>query len=326
MNFKNLIAKPLKILVDKLISPFLAPIISFMASTGFGTDNCLKWGCLPISIHYYQPIPDISDLERRNIWNIKKDLSWINSSSDVQLDLLLKLGQRFGLECEWPLYKTENPLQFYTENSGFSFGCAASLYSIIRNYKPKYIIEIGSGNSSLVIHEALLANNDGKKYVNSNYSIIDPNPGIIVKNHLNQYINLFEERVELVNLDIFKKLGKNDILFIDSSHTVRIGGDVNRLILDIIPNLSPGVIIHFHDIPFPYEYPKIYSTNPAFRMFWTESYLLQAFLLFNKEFEILLAMNYVMQDHLDVFKRSFRNYDETNMLGPSSSFWIRRVE
>jgi len=119
-------------------------------------------------------------------------------------------------------------------------------------------------------------------------------------------------------------LEKDDILFIDSSHTVRIGGDVNFLILEILPKLKPGVIIHFHDIPIPNEYPKIYYLNPKFRVFWTESYLLQAFLSLNVEFEILMAIGFIMKVHDEEFKHFFPYYNKNENLLISSSFWIRR--
>ena len=123
---------------------------------------------------------------------------------------------------------------------------------------------------------------------------------------------------------IFQQLKENDILFIDSSHTVRIGGDVNNLILDVIPFIKPGVIVHFHDICLPFEYPSVYYTNPAFRVFWTEAYLLQAFLCCNEEFEILLAMNHLQAKHMDKFCQVFPHFDLNMNWGISSSFWIRR--
>jgi hypothetical protein len=135
---------------------------------------------------------------------------------------------------------------------------------------------------------------------------------------------LVKERVEILNVNFFDQLGKDDVLFIDSGHVVRIGGDVNYLILDILPRLAPGVIIHFHDVGLPCDYPKVYATNPQFRVFWTEAYLLQAFLCYNDKFEILLAMNYLMTECQDVFRAAFPLYDPCKHRAVSGSFWIRR--
>jgi hypothetical protein len=83
-----------------------------------------------------------------------------------------------------------------------------------------------------------------------------------------------------MDLAFLEELKENDILFIDSGHTVRTRSDVNFLILEVLPRLAPGAIVHFHDIPLPFEYQKVYFTNPTFRVFWTEAYLLQSFLAF----------------------------------------------
>ena len=124
---------------------------------------------------------------------------------------------------------------------------------------------------------------------------------------------------------MFRALGENDILFVDSGHTVRAGGDVNFLVLDVLPVLAPGVVVHFHDIPLPYEYAEVYFTNPRFRMFWTEAYLLQAFLCHNAAYEVLLAMNFLMRDHAAAFQSAWPHHDPRIHRFPSHSFWIRRA-
>ena len=94
---------------------------------------------------------------------------------------------------------------------------------------------------------------------------------------------------------------------------------------DVLPRLAPGVIVHFHDISLPYEYSKVYFTNPSFRVFWAEAYLLQAFLSLNNQFEILLAMNYLMKDELKHFSLAFPHFEPEKNWANSGSFWIRRV-
>ena len=95
-------------------------------------------------------------------------------------------------------------------------------------------------------------------------------------------------------------------------------------ILDVLPRLASGVIVHFHDIGLPYEYPKVYATNPTFRVFWSEAYLLQAFLSFNSTFEVLLAMSYLMTEQTKEFRAAFSPYDPAQQVAISGSFWIRR--
>jgi hypothetical protein len=307
----------------RYLTPILAPIITYMAKTGVGTDHCLQWGSLPMPVHFYSPVPDLRDLERRKVWNYQSSLVGIDLRPQAQIEFLLRLGQEFGYECNWPPNPQADSYQFYTENGTFSFGCAASLHCLLRHFKPRHVIEVGSGNSSVVVSKALARNakDSGEKI---EYVVIDPYPRSMVENGLTGLSELIKERVELLDVGFFGRLGRNDVLFIDSGHTVRIGSDVNYLILEVLPRLASGVIVHFHDIGLPYEYPKVYATNPQFRVFWTEAYLLQAFLCCNSEFEILLAMNYLMTEQQPVFRTAFPLYDPLRHRASSGSFWIRR--
>ena len=119
-------------------------------------------------------------------------------------------------------------------------------------------------------------------------------------------------------MEFFSQLDSGDILFIDSSHTVKIGGDVNYLFLEVLPRLKPGVIVHVHDIFFPFEYRRHWVLD-EFR-FWTEQYLLQAFLTFNSEFEVLMANYYLSRYHKEHLRAAFP--DLPRWIG--GSFWMRR--
>jgi hypothetical protein len=187
------------------------------------------------------------------------------------------------------------------------------------------VIEIGSGNSSLV-HAAALRANAAEGGRAAEYLIVDPYPGPVVAGGLPGLTRLVRERVELLDPSFFAGLGSGDVLFVDSGHAVKTGGDVTFLVLEVLPRLAPGVIVHFHDIPMPFEYPAVYFKNPAFRMFWTESYLLQGFLAFNREFEVLLSLELLMKQHADAFLRAFPAWDPPVHRYVSSSFWIRRTE
>ncbi len=303
--------------------PLFSPIVRVMAESGFGTDACLGLGCLPVKVHYYSPVPDIGDLKSRRVWARRSDMSGISFKETNQVKLMVELGRDFGHECQWPHSATGDPTQFFTDNSGFSYGCAAATHSLLRRFKPRQVIEIGSGSSSRVIASALRANVQSGSPA-AQYTVIDPFPGLELEK-LPGVTRLLKQKVEETDVALFLDLRANDVLFIDSGHTVRIGGDVNFLILDVLPVLAPGVLVHFHDIPLPYEYAEVYYTNPRFRMFWTESYLLQAFLCFNAAYDILLAMNYLMLDRLEEFRAAFACYDPAIHRYPSHSFWIRRV-
>ena len=303
----------------------LASFIATMAESGKGTDSCLEHNCLPMPVHYYSPVPNIKEMQKRNIWNRRSSLAGIDFNREAQKGWLLEISRHYGQECKWPRTKQTEQHQFFTANGCFCFGCAAPLHCFIRHFKPRRIMEIGSGNSSLVISEAVCQNRTAPQNASQcHYTIIDPFPGPAVKNGLPGVSDVIQNRVELLDEAFFMQLEANDILFIDSGHTVRTGSDVNFLILDILPRLSPGVLIHFHDIPMPYEYSEIYFTNPSFRMFWTESYLLQAFLACNLQFEIILAMSYLTMEYRGILCQAFPHYNIDRDPEVSGSFWIRK--
>jgi len=297
----------------------LAKILHITAETGRGSDICLEEGFLPVPVHFYSPIPDIRDLEARKVWDMRSDMPGIDFRAEAQVKMLTELGVLYGAECRWPLDASGNPSEFFVRNPSFSYGCAAAAHSMIRHFRPETIIEIGSGMSSRVIARAVGMN--GKA---ANYTIVDPYPSDVVRNKIGNLTNLRETRVELTEADFFSSLRKGDILFIDSGHSVKIGGDVNYLFMEILPRLAPGVIVHLHDINLPFEYPKAYAVNESFRQFWTEQYLLQCFLAFNDRFEVLLAMNYLMTDHPVLFQKAFQGFDPAVHTLRSGSFWMRR--
>jgi len=117
--------------------------------------------------------------------------------------------------------------------------------------------------------------------------------------------SLIEKKVEDIDLEFFSQLDSSDILFIDSSHTVKIGGDVNYLFLEVLPRLKPGVIVHVHDIFLPFDYRRDWVKD-QFR-FWTEQYLLQAFLSFNAEFKVLMCNSYLGLYYVEDMKSTFPN-------------------
>jgi hypothetical protein len=300
-----------------------APLIGLIARTGIGTDRCLKFGALPMQVHFYSPIPDLAALEQANVWERRSDMPGVDLRAEEQLVLLARLGAQFGPECDWPAQPDGSADGYHTENNSFSFTCSAALHGMVRQFRPARVIEVGSGNSTRVLAAALQKNAaEGQA---AEFTVIDPFPGERVSQGIPGLTRVKACPVEQVGLEIFSQLESGDILFIDSGHTVRVGSDVNFLFLEVLPRLAPGVIIHVHDIPMPFEYAKVYATNPQFRVFWTESYLLQAFLAFNREFEVLLAMAYLHADHPNALTSAFPHYRPDQHRATSGSFWIRRV-
>lgn len=301
----------------------LAKALRVTAETGRGSEICLKEGFLPVPVHFYSSLPDLDDLKERSVWDIVNELPGIDFRTEEQSALLQLLGKRFGSECRWPFDCTSDDTEFYLNNSSFGFGCAASTHCMIRWHRPDTVIEIGSGMSSRVIATSLAAN--GRDGYPGRHVMVDPYPGDAVRAYASaDGATLIESRVELLQSDFFSRLKAGDILFIDSSHSVKIGGDVNYLYLNIMPRLNSGVVVHIHDISLPYEYSRTYTTSESFRQFWTEQYLLQAFLAFNTQYDVLLGMHHLMVNHAPLFKAAFPYYQPDLHPYISGSFWMQR--
>jgi hypothetical protein len=171
---------------------------------------------------------------------------------------------------------------------------------------------VGSGFSSLVLGQA------AEKNKNSDLICIEPFPREFLREGFPGLQSSIEKKIQDIGLEFFSQLASGDILFIDSSHTVKIGGDVNYLFLEVLPRLNPGVIVHVHDIFLPFEYRRDWVLD-EFR-FWTEQYLLDAFLMFNAEFEVIMANSYLSHYHEDDLKAAFPDLSSWG----GGSFWMRR--
>ena len=263
-------------------------------------------------VHFYQPIPDTRSLSE-TLWDRPSELVGINMNDAMQLDLLRNHFPKFRNEYDrFPVKPTGEPGRFHFNNGLFDGTDALVAYCIIRHFQPRLIIEVGSGFSSLVAAEAIARNKS------SALICIEPFPLDFLRQGFRGLHSLIEKKVEDMDLDFFSQLQSGDILFIDSSHTVKIGGDVNYLFLEVLPRLKPGVIVHVHDVFLPFDYRRDWVMDEL--RFWSEQYLLQAFLSFNSEFEVLMANAYLAHRWMGELKATFTN----SPWWGGGSFWMRR--
>ena len=258
-----------------------------------------RWGYHIRPIHYYEPIPDFRSITAAQITR-RRDFPTIDFRWNDQLALLNELAS----------YRDElSALEFNFDNGYFNGFDAAVYYSLIRHLKPQSIIEIGGGYSTQLANKALAANGSGS------LTCIEPYPERL--NGTGPSVALIQKQVEEIDVDFFSRLGANDILFIDSSHTVKFGSDVCYEFLEILPRLAPGVWVHVHDIFFPHDYPAEWLIER--RLALNEQYLLEAFLSFNKQFQVTLANYWLSLDHSDKATRLW----PSAALKPSS-LWMQR--
>src|SRR5690606_20376439 len=239
-----------------------------------------RFGFHLVAHHFYEPIPDV-----RGIEDSLKNPRFLHGI-DYRLDDACTLLEDFGRT-----YRDEYETIPATEGRMYGYVDCMCLYSIVRHYKPKRVVEVGSGESSGVLALALEKNGCSAEHVCVEPFPRGPLPG--------RHIQAFLQDVDLAE---FEALEANDILFIDSTHVAKVGSDVLDLFFRIVPALPPGVLIHFHDIFLPYEYNARYLCEK--RYYWNEQYVLGAYLLNCAGSRVLLPTQYVHRDRPEVMGRA----------------------
>ncbi len=267
-----------------------------------------------VPIHYSQPIPDTRTLGPR-LWASPSAMVGLQLQEDKQLALLGEL-ERFRHEYE-ALHdrpQTIAPNYRYV-NEFFEAVDAEVLFAFVRLRRPRQILEIGSGSSTMIARAALRRNAaEGAKGA---ITCFDPHSNL----QDDDLITVERKAAQQISFDRISSLERNDILFIDSSHIAEIGSDVVFEILELVPRVAPGVHVHLHDIFLPFEYPRDWVVDQLY--FWNEQYLLQSFLAFNREFEVLWGGAYMAAQHPERVERAFPQFvPGTTRPG---SFWFRRV-
>ena len=269
---------------------------------------------LPVG-HYY-PVPDTRTLTPA-LWSDTSQLAGIDMNEGAQLELLRDLRGAFAVEyASFPVASTAVRTEFHLDNPAFPPVDAKVLYGIVRRTRPRRITEIGAGFSTLLTAQALRRNQADDAGYACDFVTIDPFPADVVRAGVPGLSRLLAAPVQEVPLAEFTALSAGDILFIDSSHVMKIGSDVQYEILEILPRLSTGVLVHFHDIFFPFEYPREWIFEKQW--FWNEQYAVQAFLACNDSYEVVWASTYMAFNHGARLEEAFASRK-------GASLWIRRL-
>jgi len=247
--------------------------------------------------HFYSPIPAPEDCTANYSSLVLADIE----DQLVNADTQLALAERFrALYSELPFPRTaDGQYRYFLDNGSFNYFDGIILYCFIRCFEPGAIIEVGSGFSSALMLDTVERFLPGKTQL----TFIDPYPSTLnrcLRDADRQTANILEMKVQDVPLDRFRSLGRNDILFIDSSHVAKFGSDVNHLFFKVLPILRPGVIIHFHDIFRNFDYPQEWLKEGRA---WNEGYLVRAFLSSNPDYRILFFNDWFAARHWDYLKK-----------------------
>ena len=262
-------------------------------------------GLYPIITHYYDPKFNYSKDDKKIY--LKRKLKSIELNEKNQLKLLEKLNFKNELK-EQNLEQGSKNFNFKFKNGSFEKGDAEIYYQMIRYFKPKKIIEVGSGHSTLIAMEAIKKNES--ENIKTSMMCIEPYENTWLE-RLN--LEILREPLEKTELNWNGELGEDDIFFLDSSHIIRPDGDVLKFYLEILPKLKSGVIVHIHDI----FTPKNYLPNWTFDKIrlWNEQYLLEGILANSNRYEILLSLNYLKHNHFETIKNSCPYLENTSEPG-----------
>ncbi len=278
-----------------------------------------KIGVFPIINHYYEPLFHTRTLHK----SLREDreLAGIDLNIAQQLQILEQFNYNAEL-LEFPIDKPASSAYsgYYYHNNSFESGDAEYLYNMIRLLKPARIIEIGAGFSTLMAMAAVKRNQREDAAYTCRHYCIEPYENSWLER---PELQVIREVVEQVDKELFRSLGENDILFIDSSHMIRPQGDVLVEFLEILPILKSGVFVHVHDIFTPRDYLTTWVVDKV--LFWNEQYLLEAFLSFNQDFKVIASLNHLAHHYPDRLFSKCPIYQSEYTSREPGSFWFKRI-
>lgn len=268
--------------------------------------------------HFYSTIPDLAEVrsDRDRIFG-KRALLDVDLNVDGQIENLKRISRH------WPSMpfsdEKDESRRYHYNNTSFAFGDACFYWGMLSELRPSRIIEIGSGYTSALALDAIES-----LELDTVCTFIDPYPALLnrVASPIAGRHQVIVSRIQDVDPEIIRTLGRNDVLFIDSSHVVKVGSDVHFELTELLPRLAPGAVVHFHDTFYPFEYPESWVAES--NIFWNELYFLHAFLMNNSDFEIILFNDFLGKNHLSVVETVPAKVLARIKLNPGGGLWLRR--
>jgi len=273
----------------------------------------------PLHDHYYSPIPNVSEIQRdaaRIFEPSPPSLDGVDLRTESQLELLGRLGP---IVADQPWSTTPSSgLRYHFENGFYEYGDALLLHGLMRLHRPRRIVEVGSGFSSF----AMLDTDERFLERSVRFTFVEPYDerlrSRLTPDDLSR-VDIRTQRVQDAPLSIFEELEAGDFLFIDSSHVSKVGSDLNDLLFRILPRVRSGVLVHFHDVFYPFEYPRSWIEQGRF---WNEAYLLRAFLQFNAAFQMEIWSHFLASRHPAELAAAIPLAPKD----PGASVWLRRTQ
>lgn len=268
--------------------------------------------------HFYSPVASAGDvhqqfaaLKRRAL----TDTPGVNLNLDEQRQWCERIATHYA-EQPFP-DKQARDIRYYFDNQTFVWSDALFLYGMLRQIRPKRIVEVGSGFSSAVMLDT------NERFCDSEIQMtfIEPYPerlNTLLSDEDRRRCRIIEHRIQDVFDAPWAELKSGDLLFIDSSHVSKCGSDVNQLFFEVLPSLAQGVIVHVHDVFPHFEYPETWH---KLGRSWNEDYLLRAFLQFNNSFEILVWTPFMVESEPEFFRERM----PLCLRNSGGSLWMHRT-
>jgi predicted O-methyltransferase YrrM len=267
--------------------------------------------------HFYSPLPSLEEVLARRQRIFESDPSecpGVGLNESGQLELPTRLAESAG-GFDFPEAPGDSH-RYYTDNNVFPAFDAAVLFAMLRYLTPRRVVEVGSGFSSAL----MLATAERHLEQQPAFTFVEPDPQrlySLIRGDRSESSRIVEREVQDLDLEIVEELESGDIFFVDSSHVLKIGSDVNHILFEMLPRLARGVVVHFHDIRWPFEYPREWV---ELGRAWNEAYALRAFLQYNDAFEIIFFNAYMQARHPDELASVFPSVDRTH----GGSLWLRK--
>ena len=243
--------------------------------------------------HFYSPIPPTRDYRERFAELALPMPDGVAMNGAGQLALAEKFAAYYR---ELPFSREPSEARrYHLDNGAFNHFDGIVLYCMMREFRPRRIIEVGSGFSSAAMLDTSELFLEGR----TELTFIEPYPDTLhrcLRPGDEARCRVIAQDVQRVDTDVFRSLERNDILFIDSSHVAKFGSDVNHLLFKVLPLLQDGVLIHVHDIFRNFDYPREWLEEGRA---WNEAYLLKAFLAHNPDCRVLFFNDWFAERHWD---------------------------
>eukprot|EP00698_Gefionella_okellyi_P020530 TRINITY_DN6455_c0_g1_i1.p2 TRINITY_DN6455_c0_g1~~TRINITY_DN6455_c0_g1_i1.p2 ORF type:complete len:547 (-),score=94.56 TRINITY_DN6455_c0_g1_i1:1765-3405(-) len=268
-------------------------------------------------VHFYSSMPEVATLPKA-LFEERSQMVGVQWNADEQLKLLHECSRFHDELRHIPVEAMQSPHQYHYSNRYFEWYDGALYHCMIRLKRPKRIVEVGAGWSTMLSAAAVAQNN--AEGASCHLTAIDPYPAeqLYTLPGLHQ---LYAQQVQHVDTRVFQQLQAGDILFIDGSHVLHLASDVRYLLLEVLPRLASGVVVHIHDIFLPYHYPQRWLQTNMYM--WNEQYALHALLAHSTRWQVVLAAHWLQQEHSDVLARAIGFHAPQQHL--AASFWLKSV-